>query len=70
MVLVFGCFDFFERSTPVLGASVKLNLCLEGLPRLVKLFAWSDGPEAAVGAGRWVIGSVLLWGLTNLVMAR
>ena len=54
----------------MLSASVKLNLCLEGLPRPVKLFAWSDRPEAAVAAGQWLIGSVLLWGLTDLVMAR
>lgn len=42
----------------MLSASVKLNLCLWGLPRPVKLFAWSDGPEAAVGGGQWVIWSV------------
>lgn len=60
--------SFFKRNIPVLSVSVKLNLCLRGLPRPVTLFAWSDGPEAAVGGGQWVIESVLLWGLRNLVM--
>lgn len=61
---------FFERNTLVLSACLKLNLCLGGLPRRVTLFAWSAGPEAAVGGGQCVIGSMLLWGLRNLVMAR
>lgn len=36
----------------MLSATIMLSLCLRGLPKPVKLFAWSDGQEAAVGGGQ------------------
>lgn len=50
--------------------SCQVNLFFQGFRRTVKLFSWNDGPEAAVGGGQWALGSFLLWGLRNLIMAR